>query len=338
MNKEILDLLRQNSRQQNWEEINKKLNPITVGHVNGEMIYQFFETLYDQSFKENKQMISITTQSINSYIPYHIHNYVVITVVLAGQCIFHTPNETLKVNQDDVLIIGSHTIYKIDEIPEDTILINISLKRAAFSLYDFDFLTHNQEPQSVPSLIFSTLSNENIHGAFNLFRTHHDTQVITIINDIIKEYFDHKSYSNQLIHLKLLELLVRLIRITSETRDLQIQRNNQKVGEIDTLSLALYIEKNYKDISLAKMAKHFGFNPDYLSALLKKKTGYSFVKLVQLQRVNIAAEYLSFTNMSIETIANEVGYKGTPYFYRFFKKYMGISPQQYRNYIGKGDN
>ena len=95
--------------------------------------------------------------------------------------------------------------------------------------------------------------------------------------------------------------------------------------------MLLYIEKNYETITLEKMAKYFGFNANYLSSYLKKKTGYTFVKLVQIQRINVAAEYLAFTNAPIEDIALKVGYENPSYFYKIFRKYIGGSPTDYRN-------
>ena len=79
------------------------------------------------------------------------------------------------------------------------------------------------------------------------------------------------------------------------------------------------------------MAKNFGFNPNYLSDYLKKQTGKTFIQLVHLQRVNVAAEFLTYTTAPIERIANQVGYENPSYFYKIFKKYFGISPAEYRN-------
>lgn len=92
----------------------------------------------------------------------------------------------------------------------------------------------------------------------------------------------------------------------------------------------LYIEKNYKLITLDKMAAYFGFNANYLSAYLKKRTGYTFIKLVHIQRINVAAEYLTFSNAPIDNISTEVGYENPSYFYKVFKKYIGCSPSDYR--------
>ena len=331
MNTEILELLHQNNKSRNWEEIEDKLKPLIVKKIDGEPVYQFYETLKDNNLEKNKQLISISTQPIESFVPFHIHNYVEIMVVLLGKCVVETPNEMIPMKQDEIIIMGTQTIHKVQKIDSGTIVMNIALKKAAFSLSDLDFLTHNKDTQSVSSIMFSLLSSNNSGGTFNLFHTNHDKQVVDTIYDIISEYYQPDNYSNPIIRLEILELILRLVRIASKSSVLQIQKKRQNNNEIDLLTLLLYIEKNYETITLEKMAKYFGFNANYLSSYLKKKTGYTFVKLVQIQRINVAAEYLAFTNAPIEDIALKVGYENPSYFYKIFRKYIGESPTDYRN-------
>lgn len=72
MNTEILELLHQNNKSRNWEEIEDKLKPLIVKKIDGEPVYQFYETLKDNNLEKNKQLISISTQPIESFVPFHI--------------------------------------------------------------------------------------------------------------------------------------------------------------------------------------------------------------------------------------------------------------------------
>lgn len=164
MNTEILELLQQNNHSKNWESVKEKLKPLIVKKVNGKPVYQFFDTLKDRSLQKNGQLISISTQPVKSFIPYHIHNYVEMIVVLQGECIVRTPTEKILMKQDEIIMIGNQTIHKVDEIAEGTIVVNIALKKAAFSLNELDFLASGHNTQSVSSLIFSLLSSTDSHG------------------------------------------------------------------------------------------------------------------------------------------------------------------------------
>lgn len=330
MDAEVLRILRKNNKSQYWGKINKKLHPKIVKYVDGKPVYQFFDTLNDNSFEKNGQLISIRTQPVNSFVPYHVHNYVEMMVVLSGRCVIKTQSESITLIQDEIMIIGCKTIHKIKPINDETIVVEIALKRTAFSLRDLTFLTHSRDAQSVSSTVFFLLSNDDSYGAFNVFHTQHDVNVVNKVNNIIREYYRPDNYSNQVIKFKILELFIRLVRLASKGPILQTQKEDHKNNEVDALTLLLYIEKNYKTVTLKSMAKHFKFHPNYLSSILKRKTGYTFIKLVHLQRINVAAEYLSLTDISIESISLAVGYEDPSCFYKIFRNHMGCSPREYR--------
>lgn len=84
MNTEILELLHQNREYKDWKKVENKLKPLIVDYINGEPVYGFYETLKDKSLNKNGQLISISTQPVDSFVPYHIHNYVEMMVVLLG--------------------------------------------------------------------------------------------------------------------------------------------------------------------------------------------------------------------------------------------------------------
>lgn len=330
MNTEILELLHQNREYKDWKKIENRLKPLIVDYVNGEPVYEFYETLKDKSLNKNGQLISISTQPVDSFVPYHIHNYVEMMVVLLGNCTVKTSNNTIHMKQDEIIIMGKDTIHKVEEIDSGTIVVNIALKPAVFSLNDLDFLAQKGGLHSTSSMMFSLLASNNSKVAFNLFHTNHESHVVNTVYNIISEYYQPDNFSNQIIKMEVLELFLRLIRIAFHSPNLVNAKKQQSNNEIDILTLLLYIEKNYENITLDKMAAYFGFNANYLSAYLKKRTGYTFIKLVHIQRVNVAAEYLTFTNASIDDISTKVGYENASYFYKVFKKYMGTSPSNYR--------
>lgn len=51
-------------------------------------------------------------------------------------------------------------------------------------------------------------------------------------------------------------------------------------------------------------------------------------------RLDKAKEYLLTTDLSINAIAEEIGFDNEGYFSRIFKKYFGCSPREYRKKTG----
>ena len=333
MHEKIIQMLRQNNSFRDWNTMlqdfkSNEFKLKVAGHINSEPVYEFFNT-YSDNFVLNSSSITISVQPVKSYIPFHIHDYVEINIPLVGNCVVVTEHERIKVNQDNMIFIGIKTPHKVEPIGKNGVVLNIELRTSAFSLNELNFLQSKGKGISISNLLFSLLSDEDHgEGRYSLFEIDHDAKITAIIYDIIDEYYDNKIQSDQIIKLEMLTMFSLLIRKTYY-REAQVTDSKKKSNNL--LSLLLYIEKNYSDITLEQMAQHFGFNPNYLSDYLKSETGLSFIKLVQLQRINIAAEYLTYTKAPIEKIANRVGYENASYFYKIFRHYFGISPAKYRS-------
>lgn len=92
-----------------------------------------------------------------------------------------------------------------------------------------------------------------------------------------------------------------------------------------------WIRRHYREnLNVAQMAERFNYNPDYLSALFKKHTGYPLLLYINLMRLNISKDMLVNTNLSIKIISEECGFKDEKYYFRIFKKYIGTTPNKYR--------
>ena len=64
--------------------------------------------------------------------------------------------------------------------------------------------------------------------------------------------------------------------------------------------------------------------------MIDKKSGKNFKEYVDQIRLEKAKELLKKNDLKIEYIAELTGYNSSYSFTRFFKKYMGISPSEYR--------
>ena len=92
-----------------------------------------------------------------------------------------------------------------------------------------------------------------------------------------------------------------------------------------------YINHNYaENITLENIAPLFGYNSSYLGKLFNKKVGETFNSYVDHVRIEHSKELLLSEDTKIYTIAEKVGYRNADYFHTKFKKYMGMSPAEYR--------
>ncbi|WP_042198858.1 response regulator transcription factor [Paenibacillus camerounensis] len=95
-----------------------------------------------------------------------------------------------------------------------------------------------------------------------------------------------------------------------------------------------YIEKSYgEDLSLKKLGFMFNIHPVYLGQVFHKSTGESFAEYLNRYRIEKAKEQLRLTNHKVHEIARSVGYWEMGYFYKQFKKYVGISPTEFKGLL-----
>lgn len=85
-----------------------------------------------------------------------------------------------------------------------------------------------------------------------------------------------------------------------------------------------------ENIGLTQLARVVELSPAYLSFLIKQETGKNFSEHLIERRMAIARKILRQGNCSVSEVANRVGYANVRYFSEVFRKFEGITPQQFR--------
>ena len=102
-------------------------------------------------------------------------------------------------------------------------------------------------------------------------------------------------------------------------------------GDTEVLSCQHLIETNLnKEMSVEYLAEQVHLTRRTLDRRFKKATGYSITSYVQRYRVEKAKHVLERNKTSFDELAFSLGYENVSYFRRLFKKYVGISPKEYR--------
>lgn len=102
-------------------------------------------------------------------------------------------------------------------------------------------------------------------------------------------------------------------------------------GSSNMKKLLEYIQEHYAEpLNLSEMAKHFHFNPSYLSSYFTTHNKEGFNEYLNRIRIEKAEELLRAGQVSISEISNLVGYSDHSYFCKVFKKFTGLSPSHYR--------
>lgn len=150
------------------------------------------------------------------------------------------------------------------------------------------------------------------------------------LKDLIGEnrniYLEMENQSS-LEHLK--EWLQELFSLMSTTLSL---RESSAPPTIITVSMAWAKEHYYQPLSVSEIAERMKVTANYFSRLFKKWTGVNFVEWLNSYRIEEAKRQLLYEpDKKIYEIANDTGFNDYKYFAYIFKKYIGCTPQSYRD-------
>ncbi|PZD96678.1 DNA-binding response regulator [Paenibacillus sambharensis] len=110
-----------------------------------------------------------------------------------------------------------------------------------------------------------------------------------------------------------------------------LSARQQNAGPSGMKKLLDYIAEHYSEpLTLTEVAKHFHFNPSYLSSYFAAHNKEGFNEYVNRLRIGRAEELLRAQEPMISEISGLVGYSDHSYFCKVFKKFTGLSPSQYR--------
>ncbi|WP_052759655.1 helix-turn-helix transcriptional regulator [Paenibacillus sp. DMB20] len=116
-------------------------------------------------------------------------------------------------------------------------------------------------------------------------------------------------------------------RLIRELQKMEVQSSRQSVIR----KVHLFIEKNlHIDASLRAIADEVHMHPTHLSKIYKLETGQSLSEYMMNVRMERAGRMLTETNLKIYEICEGIGYLDPAYFIKVFRKYYGMTPQEYR--------
>lgn len=187
------------------------------------------------------------------------------------------------------------------------------------------------------SYLAPLIANARYLDRFSFFTVLGDAQVIqlaaekrTTIPHLLKRIVEESQSDNLLkddiIRLLLLQLFIEVERAAgSKVADIN-NHNSLIINNFYQL-----IEGNYKSKKLTKeYAVLLYVTPNYLNALCKSTTGKPAGELIRDRVILEAKRLLINADVTIAEIALELDFADNSYFSKFFKKYTGYTPENFR--------
>lgn len=299
--------------------LSKRYTRIPKTTLDNEEVYIFkFDSIM------NERNICLNQESRFTPIPKHIHSAIELNYVYHGNFTQIINGCEITLSQGDVCILDMNTVHEILPLSQEDIIITIDMRK---SFFVDSFLSRLSSQGLVSRFLVDALSESHSQKQYLVFKKISTINIHSIIQQLLCEYYDTKICSNEIIDSYMIILFSQLLRIYQDeprTTSEEIKQNEL------LLPILKYMESNYKTVTLNSVAKIFGFHPNYLSAYIKKYTGKSYKELIITQKLLQAGFYLKNSDLSIEKIANEVGYHNLGFFYEKFQEYYHMTPTEYR--------
>ena len=117
-----------------------------------------------------------------------------------------------------------------------------------------------------------------------------------------------------------------------------VEREEEKTPAIVIRTKEFVTENLKSELTLTMIADAVGVTSGYLSRVFSASEGKTLIHFVSEQKIAKSKQLLEDDKNSIKFIAGEIGFSSPSYFIRFFKKFTGVTPKQYReglHYKGK---
>ena len=111
----------------------------------------------------------------------------------------------------------------------------------------------------------------------------------------------------------------------------QRARDAERVLDERVEATLRYLHEHYaQPIVVSEMAQRVGLSPSRLAHVFKEQVGSSLIETALRLRLKQAANLLEFSALTIQQIAEQVGFESAFYLSRQFKVRYGVSPSGYR--------
>lgn len=246
----------------------------------------------------------------------HIHSFFEVCYVLEGEGDFQVEDQLFRVKQGDLFIAKPDERHEI-----------ISSKRRPLAIY---FWSYTLVPPS-------DIKRNELNTLFNAFRVSKEhvaesqEAVARILGSLTDEIRRKAIGYRPVIESLVKQLLIETARASTQVQSLQSYSVNHTHQDRVVGTIIQYLRDNYaQPLTLKKVAAQVHLSERHMSRMFKKATGQTIKHYVTTLRMNVAKQRLLNSGVSVSNVAYDTGYQDVRHFSTVFRKWVGLSPSQYR--------
>ena len=247
---------------------------------------------------------------------YRAHDFAEIGVILKGEGRFFADGQEYPVEEGTLLIFNPGVCHR--SVPNGT----TTEFYTAFTNVQYKGCGNNCIPLPPKGGMAVKMPEKMKKQVFSICRS----MEAELKNPQCGQYFMMKAY--------LIQMLC-LISRSEETEEAAGKRSVFRTAgkKYVVEQVERYLEEHYREkISLSRIASNMYLSSFYISKIFKSETGDTPINYLISIRMEKAREILEADpEISVQKVADAVGYDDAYHFSRLFKKYYGISPLYYKS-------
>lgn len=260
-------------------------------------------------------------------------------ICIKGEIFYKELDVCHKVEKGQLLLIKPdtpHVVWINEELENDVIWIHFDFYYREDRDIINDIVTSNRSILYNGELPRKSLLREEVcisdHYVFpNVISLVDSDKAIMYMNEILQLYtaqFSTWQLDAKVALFKLFQLIIR------EYNQSDIGRYKSE-NEINNKIKGYIKQYYYCPITVKQLGNYLGYHPDYLGKIFKRINKITIIQYIHQIRIKHAMELLRKTSLSMEDIAEQLGYSDGAYFSKVFSKVEGVSPFCWKSTIGK---
>lgn len=254
----------------------------------------------------------------------HHHNYIEMIYVYSGEFHQTVNGNNIVMKKGEVCILDTNVLHSIEPTSENDIIINCVMSKKHLDDILLNRLSGND---LLSSFFIHAIYQSNDYNDYMLFKSGDSEKLAKLMEAALCEYFDNSPCSDEVINSYMVIIFYELLKVFQKQSNFE---NYDLLKNTKITDIILYIQNNCKDATLASVAEHFHFHPNYLNSIIKKFQGNNFTSVLQDAKLKKASFLLKNSNIPVIEVARSIGYENTSFFYKLFKDYYGCNPTEYR--------
>ena len=353
--KNIIDIIQ--GKEKNIEQLDKYIEKeyLTVCKIEVEDFDNIAEkwiseNIYEDNITCIKETINNKLYSKNIFIEGEIGNYYLLVES-------ETDNNDLSKFIKEIEVSSNNSKFKVKSLIGATVektkiadsYVSLKKSKRALNVKKSDFLGNLNEKEFIKLVIegnnevFNII--ENIYEIVNANKINTNILAISLQNIVEKivdrmkkeygyinkltrldnyEYFYKNNYSDAI------DLLNDFKKVINSVVYIFGKLNVEFKDNIIRQVCKFVVENVDDDVSLTIVSDKLKLSRNYLCTLFKSETGENFLSFVTRTKMERAKFLLKNNNMKVYEVCDLLGYNDTTYFTRIFKKYVNMTPYEYK--------